>query len=167
MRRLWIAVVAIAIVSLASVAGAGGKPPRPVRKPPTSLKLGGISLSKITNEEFDKAVSETLTPLGYKASSVSESTACVWEGRFTSITKDNSRFFLMFMRPWAQPDEACNPKDARGPDELAEREPARLYDKKAEVAVYLSPNIDGTTTPEQKAQLEKDAKLLFDALIKQ
>lgn len=153
--------------SLLLASSALAKPPKPIKKPPTEWKLAGKSLSTIDNDDLEQAIKSIVTPLGYTSARVSDSTACVWEGKLVSIKKGASEFSFFLKRPWAAPDDDCNPQDARGPaSESISGKNVGAYDKKAEVSVSISPNIDGTTTPEQKEQLAKDSKQLFEALVK-
>ena len=148
------------------------RPPKPIKKPPTAWKMGGTSVSLIPDEEHVKAaLVAAVEPKGWKVNVVSMSTACVWDGSFSEVSRGEEKYEVFFKRPWAKPDEACNPKDAHGPADSFYDEPTttRDYDKKAEVVVWVAPKLGlygKKETPEQKAKMTAEAKVLFAEIFK-
>ena len=146
------------------------KPPKPIKKPATAWKIGAVGLSKITDEQVAAGLTAALADKGYQVGEVNASTACVWEGRFTTVSKGDEKYEVYFKRPWARPDEACEPKDARGPgDDAFDDTVTRVYDPKAEVVLWVAPSFGlhgKQETPEQRARMIAEAKVLFEVVFK-
>jgi hypothetical protein len=157
------------LLGISPLAFADG-PPKPLKKPDTAWKMGGKSISKVSDEEITSALTTAVSGEGYKVGTVDSSTACVWEGRFIEVSKNGERYEVYFKRPWAQPNEECNPKEATGPaDDPVSKNATREYDPKGAVVAWVAPKLGmygKQETPEQIAKMTSEAKTLFAAIFK-